>query len=86
MQKLGASFGYTLDGGEAGDLEDETFSADGALVTHTGRDRSPGYAKDKMVNALKVAGAILDALPKGMEPKPRRNRRVCSPGSREWHC
>ncbi|HNK28844.1 MAG TPA: peptidase T, partial [Ferruginibacter sp.] len=64
MQKLGASFGYTLDGGEAGDLEDETFSADGALVTIQGVIVHPGYAKDKMVNALKVAGAILDALPK----------------------
>lgn len=64
MQKLGASFGYTLDGGEAGDLEDETFSADGALVTIQGVIVHPGYAKDKMVNALKVAGAILDVLPK----------------------
>ncbi|MEY2917390.1 MAG: peptidase [Bacteroidota bacterium] len=64
MQKLGAQFGYTLDGGEAGSLEDETFSADGATVTVKGVIVHPGYAKDKLVNALKVAGAILDALPK----------------------
>ncbi|HQY11566.1 MAG TPA: peptidase T, partial [Ferruginibacter sp.] len=64
MQKLGAQFGYTLDGGEAGSLEDETFSADGAVITIHGVIVHPGYAKDKMVNALKVAGAILDALPK----------------------
>lgn len=64
MQKLGAQFGYTLDGGEAGSLEDETFSADGAAITINGVIVHPGYAKDKLVNALKVAGAVLDALPK----------------------
>ncbi len=64
MQKLGAQFGYTLDGGEAGSLEDETFSADGATITISGVIVHPGYAKDKLVNALKVAAAVLDALPK----------------------
>jgi tripeptide aminopeptidase len=64
MKKLGAEFGYTLDGGEAGSLEDETFSADGAVVTINGVITHPGYAKDKLVNALKIAGAFLDALPK----------------------
>ncbi|MBL0355755.1 MAG: peptidase T [Chitinophagaceae bacterium] len=64
MQKLGATFGYTLDGGEAGCLEDETFSADSATITIHGVIVHPGYAKDKMVNALKIAGAVLDALPK----------------------
>ena len=64
MKKLGANFGYTLDGGEAGSLEDETFSADGAVITIHGVIVHPGYAKNKLVNALKVAGALLDALPK----------------------
>jgi tripeptide aminopeptidase len=64
MKKLGAAFGYTLDGGEAGSLEDETFSADGATITVNGVIVHPGYAKDKLVNALKIAGAVLDALPK----------------------
>jgi tripeptide aminopeptidase len=64
MQKVGASFGYTLDGGEIGCLEDETFSADGATITLHGVITHPGYAKNKLVNALKIAGAILDALPK----------------------
>ncbi len=63
MQKLGAQFGYTLDGGEAGSLEDETFSADAAIITINGVITHPGYAKDKLVNALKVAAAVLDALP-----------------------
>ena len=64
MQKLGAQFGYTLDGGEAGRLEDETFSADAAAIIISGVIIHPGYAKDKLVNALKIAGAVLDALPK----------------------
>src|SRR6478609_4405745 len=64
MQKLGAQFGYTLDGGEAGSLEDETFSADAATIIISGVIVHPGYAKGKMVNALKIAGAILEALPK----------------------
>ena len=63
MQKLGAQFGYTLDGGEAGSLEDETFSADGATIIINGVIAHPGYAKNKLVNALKIAGEILHALP-----------------------
>ena len=63
LQKLGADFGYTLDGGECGTLEDETFSADGAIVTIYGVIAHPGYAKNKLVNALKIAGEVLAALP-----------------------
>ncbi len=64
MQKIGASFGYTLDGGEAGSLEDETFSADAATITIHGVIAHPGYAKDTLVNAIKIAGDVLNALPK----------------------
>jgi tripeptide aminopeptidase len=64
LKKLGADFGYTLDGGDAGSLEDETFSADGVQVIIHGVIAHPGYAKDKMINALKIAGEILAALPK----------------------
>ncbi|MFT3981562.1 MAG: peptidase T [Ferruginibacter sp.] len=64
MQKVGAQFGYTLDGGEAGSLEDETFSADAATITVHGVIAHPGYAKNKLVNAMKIAGEILAALPK----------------------
>lgn len=63
MQKVGAVYGYTLDGGEAGSLEDETFSADGATITIHGVIAHPGYAKNKLVNAMKIAGEILAALP-----------------------
>ncbi len=64
MKKLAAAFGYTLDGGEAGSLEDETFSADGASIVIHGVISHPGYAKDKLVNAMKIAGEILASLPK----------------------
>ncbi len=64
MKKLGADFGYTLDGGERGSLEGDTFSADAAVVTIHGVSAHPGYAKDKLVNSLKIAGEFLDALPK----------------------
>jgi tripeptide aminopeptidase len=65
MDRLGASFGYTLDAGERGAFEDETFSADGVQVVFHGVSAHPGYAKDKLVNAIKVAAAFVDALPKG---------------------
>jgi tripeptide aminopeptidase len=64
LSKLGADFGYTLDAGECGSFEDETFSADGVNITFYGVSAHPGYAKDKLVNALKVAAAFLDSLPK----------------------
>lgn len=63
MQKLGADFGYTLDGGELGTYEDETFSADGVTITFYGISAHPGYAKGKMVNALKLVSSLLAALP-----------------------
>lgn len=64
MQKLGADFGYTLDGGERGSLEDETFSADGVHIEIHGVSAHPGYALDKMVSALKIVSEFVDALPK----------------------
>lgn len=63
IKKLGAQFGYTMDGGEAGSLEDETFSADSAKIIINGVISHPGYGKNKLVNALKIAGEILHALP-----------------------
>ncbi len=64
MQKLGANFGYTLDGGERGHLEGETFSADGVTVTFNGVSAHPGYAKNKMVSAIKAASAFVSKLPR----------------------
>jgi tripeptide aminopeptidase len=76
MKKLGADFGYTLDGGSAGDLEDETFSADGVQVIIHGVIAHPGYAKGKMINAMKIAGEILAALPKDrLSPESTEGKR-----------
>lgn len=69
LKKINAKFAYTLDGGEAGSLEDENFNADGATVTIHGVIAHPGYAKDKLVNALKIAGEILKRLPQHLSPE-----------------
>lgn len=63
MKKLGAAFGYTIDGESAGHLEDETFSADAAVVTITGVSAHPGFAKGKMEHAIKIAARIVERLP-----------------------
>lgn len=65
IEKLAADYGYTLDAGKRGSYEDETFSADGATLNFYGVSAHPGYAKGKLVNALKVAGDFLSRLPKG---------------------
>lgn len=64
MKRLNADFGYTLDGGERAHLEGESFSADAVTVRIHGISAHPGYAKGKLVNAIKIAGAFLDKLPK----------------------
>jgi tripeptide aminopeptidase len=64
LKKLGAEFAYTMDGETAGRIEDETFSADGAVITIEGVSTHPGYAKGKMEHAIKIAAAIVDRLPK----------------------
>lgn len=64
IKKLGADFGYTLDSGELGCFEDETFSADAVTITITGISAHPGAAKNVMVNAVKVISDIIAALPK----------------------
>jgi tripeptide aminopeptidase len=64
LKKLGANFAYTMDGASPGDVEDETFSADSAIITIEGVSTHPGYAKDKMEHAIKIASAIVDRLPK----------------------
>jgi tripeptide aminopeptidase len=64
IQKLGADYGFTLDGGPRGTFQDETFSADMVKLTIYGVSAHPGYAKGKMENALKIAGEVLAALPK----------------------
>jgi tripeptide aminopeptidase len=64
LKKLGADFAYTIDGETAGNIEDETFSADSATITIEGVSTHPGFAKGKMEHAIKIAAAIVDRLPK----------------------
>tara|TARA_R110002049_G_scaffold4601_5_gene32378 strand:+ start:531141 stop:532406 length:1266 start_codon:yes stop_codon:yes gene_type:complete len=69
LNKLGATVAYTLDGGGAGEIDVETFSADAALVKFTGHNIHPAIAKDVMVNAVRAASDFVVALP----------RKTCSP-------
>ncbi len=74
LKKLGAAFGYTIDGESAGHLEDETFSADGVTITIQGVSAHPGFAKGKMEHALKIASRIVDRLPTDMAPETTEGR------------
>ena len=73
LNKLRADFAYTIDGETAGNIEDETFSADGVTITIEGVSTHPGFAKGKMEHAIKIAAAIVDRLPKN----------TCSPETTE---
>jgi tripeptide aminopeptidase len=64
LKKLGADFAYTMDGETAGHIEDETFSADGAVITVEGVSAHPGFAKGRMEHAIKIASRIVERLPK----------------------
>jgi tripeptide aminopeptidase len=69
LKKLGADYAYTMDGETAGHIEDETFSADSVDIVIAGVAIHPGFAKDRMENAIKIAGAIIDRLPKDIAPE-----------------
>jgi len=69
MKKLGAKFGYTIDGETAGSIENETFSADGAVITIHGISAHPGFAKGKMESALKIAARIVAKFPDKLSPE-----------------
>lgn len=71
---FGADYAYTLDGSDLGEIEDETFCADTAVVTITGHDVHPGYAKDKLVNAVRVASAIVGGLDTSHLPETTEGR------------
>ncbi|MFW0714360.1 peptidase T [Pedobacter sp. N23S346] len=64
LKKLGADFGYTIDGETLGSIEDETFSADGATLIINGVSTHPGFAKGKMESAIKILADVIAALPK----------------------
>ncbi len=74
LKKLGADYGYTIDGETAGSLENETFSADSALLTVYGVSAHPGFAKGAMENAQKIAARIVALLPDSLSPEHTEGR------------
>jgi tripeptide aminopeptidase len=64
VERFGAEYAYTLDGGNAGELEFESFSADVMRIAFVGFNTHPGYAKGKMVNAIRAASRFVDRLPR----------------------
>jgi tripeptide aminopeptidase len=71
---FGAAYAYTLDGSDLAEIEDETFCADSALVVVEGHDVHPGYAKAKLINAVRVATAVIDRLPREFLPETTEKR------------
>lgn len=71
---FGADVAYTLDGSDLGEIEDETFCADTAIVTVSGHDVHPGYAKDKLVNAVRAAAAVVERLDPAFLPETTEGR------------
>lgn len=69
IKKLGADYGYTMDGETLGHVENETFSADGVSIKIKGFPTHPGFAKDKMQHAIKIAAQIINNLPKDKTPE-----------------
>ena len=75
IKKLGATVCYTLDGSGTGEIDTETFSADLAVVTVRGINIHPSIGKGRMVNAVRVAAALIDRLPKaGLSPETTESR------------
>jgi tripeptide aminopeptidase len=69
IAKVGAFAAYTIDGESAGNMENETFSADGAKLTIHGVSSHPGFAKGKMESAIKIAAQVVAALPEELSPE-----------------
>ncbi len=75
VKKFGAKYAYTIDGQTRGEIEIETFSADAMVFKFTGRNIHPGYAKDKMINSIKIASRFIESLPKGrLSPETTEKR------------
>lgn len=69
IKKLGAQYGYTMDGESLGHLENETFSADGVTIIIKGVPTHPGFAKNKMEHSIKIAAEIVNRIPKDKTPE-----------------
>jgi tripeptide aminopeptidase len=64
LKKLGAKYAYTVDGSSRGEVESETFSAAMVVLKFIGKNIHPGYAKNQMINSIKIAAAFMESLPK----------------------
>lgn len=69
IKKLGAQYGYTMDGESLGHIENETFSADGVSIIIKGIPTHPGFAKGKMEHSIKIAAEIINRIPKDKTPE-----------------
>ncbi len=75
LERFGAVAAYTLDGSTAGEVQEETFSGAGVTMRIRGRSIHPGWAKDAMVNAVKLAAGVIERLPKdGLSPETTEGR------------
>lgn len=74
VKRFGATYAYTVDGSGVAELESETFCADTAFVTVSGADAHPGYAKGKMINAVRVLADVIVALPQHRTPETTEGR------------
>jgi tripeptide aminopeptidase len=76
LKKLGAEFAYTMDGETLAHIENETFSADGVTLTIKGFPTHPGFAKNKMQHAIKIAASIVEQLPIAKSPETTENKQA----------
>ncbi len=75
VKKFGAQYAYTVDGQSRGEVETETFSADGVTIKFIGKNIHPGYAKGQMINSIKVASDFIEKLPKdSLSPETTEKR------------
>ncbi len=74
IKGFGAKYAYTVDGGEIGELSDETFNAQAAVVTFHGKNTHPGYAKGIMANSLYAASYFISLFPEEMKPETTEGR------------
>jgi tripeptide aminopeptidase len=75
VKQFSADYAYTIDGETAGEVEDETFCADTAIVTINGVNVHPGYAKDKLISGIKIGAEFIEKLPKdSLSPETTEKR------------
>jgi tripeptide aminopeptidase len=74
IEEFGVAAAYTLDGSTAGEIQEETFSGDEIFVTIRGRSAHPGYAKEKLLNSIKIAADLIAKLPEELSPETTEGR------------